>query len=173
MLICCTCSCLADVNETNKSSHKDDANSSEHVVFNEDDVVLQNGYVERVYTTLFENLSLPDISLYVMSRMADDRAFHAVHRYKISKTEYSKNSEKRIFVLSDSKLYIEAGQFLAIGFGRSLATSKYIVTDQHDYKLFRNAKDPVEKNDPFVTLHTNNSEIDFSFRVVPTQGNSF
>lgn len=172
MSICCTCSCLADINETSRSSNEDDSNCSEHVVFNEDDVILQNGYVECVSTTLFGKLRPFDINLYVMSRMADDGAFHAVHRYKISKSEYSKNLEKRSILLSDSKLYIEAGQLLAIGFGRSLATLKYTVTDQHVYKLFLDEKDSVEKDNQCATLHTDNSKIRFSFRVVPTQGNS-
>jgi hypothetical protein len=169
MSICCTCPCLADINKTNESSNKDDMNFSEHVVFNEDDVILQNGYVERVSSTLFGNSKPLDISLYVISPTVDGCVFHAVHRYKISKNDYSKPLKNGSIVLSDSKLYIEAGQFLAIGFDRF---SKYIVADEDGYKLFRNEIDSVEKNNQFVALHTNNSKIDFSFRLVPTEGKS-
>jgi hypothetical protein len=163
MSIYCTCPCLADTN----------MNSSEHVVFNEDDVVLQNGYVECVSATLSGNSKQLDISLYVISpKVEGEGAFHAVYRYKISKKADSKESSNISIRLSDSKLYIEAGQFLAIGFDQSMISPQDIVADQDNYKLFLDKIDPYGKIKEPMPLNTSNSKIYFSFRLVPTQGKS-
>jgi hypothetical protein len=158
---------LGNIYGTIQTTNDDLTNFCGKVVFNEDDVIRQNGYVAHVSIAFLQESKPLDINLYVISPMIDTNCFQVIYRYRIS--EENDFDEEKI-VLPDSTVYLEAGQFLAIGFGLSSAPPKHISGGKH-YTLRLDQVDDAYGNNTSIKFDQGNSQVAISFHLVPTQGN--
>lgn len=163
---------IGNIYGTIESPIQDETNFSGKVVFNKDDAIRHNGYVAYVSIAFFQGSNSPNISLYVISPTMDIDCFQVIYRYRIPKGTNSNDFNQEKIVLPDSTVYLETGQFLAIGFDSFSGSPKHVANRKH-YALCLNQVDAVYGTNRAVKFDKGNLQVAFSFHLVPTQGKSF
>jgi hypothetical protein len=98
------------------------------LVFNRNDIIRNNGHLIELtihffrlpsYDNIDEN-SFPHIFLYVIVPTKESNKFIIISRYQLSKEEIQSrrsNGNIQIFGINESTVYLENGEYLAVGFG--------------------------------------------------------
>jgi hypothetical protein len=146
------------------------------VVCNGSDAVRNNGYVTQVSIACLERSEQPEnlsitqkLICYVISEMPDTDVFQVVHQCDIYSVDITSRSTRQTFNINDSTLYLEQGQYLAIGLAQNLATPCCIPNGFH-YSLDFNEVNKAYENNTTVKFIKGKSQIAISFHLIPTSG---
>ncbi|CAF4270019.1 unnamed protein product, partial [Rotaria sp. Silwood2] len=144
------------------------------VVFNKNDVVRCNGYVIQIIIgfpqtyNMFE--SSYSIALYVISPTMQSDSFQILNHRQINRENTKTNTNEFKFDLPDSTMYLESGQYLAVGFREDSSVTPKCFVGSHSYHSFN--LDAINKaysdNKTIVFDKCNRLSVAISFQLVPT-----
>jgi hypothetical protein len=146
------------------------------VVFNKNDAVHCNGYVTRVIIAFSQrpNLLKPscNLDLYIISPTMHAGSFQIIDHRQINEENIEINSNELKIDLPDSTVYLESGQYLAVGFRKETsAIPKCFVGPNSYYSFDLDAINKVYSNNETVIFDKYNRLcVAISFQLVPTSG---
>lgn len=147
------------------------------VVFNEDDVVRQSGYIKQVLIVFSKTLDphetsnmLREVTLYVVASASDINHFQVLYAQKINESDYKHGQNISIFDLHNSTAYLEQGQYLAIGFDKRLCSPSYLTHQSVSYSLDFEVVHKAYLTNSTIKFQTMNKTFAISFQLIPTSG---
>ena len=170
---------LGSIYGITKGKPQEGPHLSGKVVFNMNDAVRSNGYVTQVCIALTQtnhdekqSEMTPDLTLYVISRTMDSESFQIVHQRPIFQENVRIISNLQRIIVPDSTVYLESGQFLAVGFGKKYANLPSYVNDHGSaYSLDLDTVSKAHTSNTIITFdEISNGCVAISFRLVPTSG---
>ncbi|CAF1601255.1 unnamed protein product [Rotaria sp. Silwood1] len=146
------------------------------VVFNQNDAVRYNGYVNQIIIGFSQTHSVFEssysIDLYIISPTMQSGSFQILDRRQINRENTKTNTNEFKFDLPDSTIYLESGQYLAVGFKENSSVIPKCFVGYHSYYSFN--LDVVNKaysdNKTIVFDKYNRLSVAISFQLVPTSG---
>ncbi|CAF1378060.1 unnamed protein product [Rotaria sp. Silwood1] len=147
------------------------------VVFNGDDVIRQNGYVKQV-SIVFSNSHNPSVTtgtsnhvvLYIISPTSDTDCFQVVDVLKTDVRDYQYDNNKLTIHMYNSAVYVEQGQYLAIGFDKNSRSPSYLDGLSSCYTLDIDAVNRVYMNKTSIKFQWSRERVAIRIQIILTSG---
>ncbi|CAF4626798.1 unnamed protein product, partial [Rotaria sp. Silwood2] len=147
------------------------------VVFNGDDVIRQNGYIKQV-SIVFSNFHNPSVTtgtsdhvvLYIISPTSDTHCFQVVDVLKTDAHDYQYDNNKLAIHTYKYAVYVEQGQYLAIGFDKNSRSPSYLSGLSSCYTLDIDAVNRVYMNKTSIRFQWGRERVAISFQIILTSG---
>ncbi|CAF1621290.1 unnamed protein product [Rotaria magnacalcarata] len=144
------------------------------VIFNGDDAIRQSGNVTQVSIAFSDSLNpsvtidmLHDLVLYVLSPTSVANSFQLIHIQKIYECDCKYHQSKSIFHLYDFNVYVEQGQYLAVGFPKNSRSPSYLDGQGLSYTLDIDAANKLYSTNASIEFKRNIRRVAISFQLVP------
>ncbi len=154
--------------------YNEDINLNGKVLFNKNDAVRCNGYVIRIIIAFSQrsNVTKPPCDLYIISPTMQSDSFQVIDHRQINQENIKINLNELEIDLPDSTIYLESGQYLAVGFRkRSTVTPKCFPGSNSYYSFDLNAiNKSYLDNKTIIFDKYDKLSVAIRFRLVPTSG---
>ncbi|CAF2110866.1 unnamed protein product, partial [Rotaria magnacalcarata] len=144
------------------------------VVFNGDDAIRQSGNVTQVSIAFSDSRypsvtidMLHDLVLYVLSPTSVANSFQLIHMQKIYERDCKYHQSKSIFHVYDFNIYIEQGQYLAVGFLENSRSPSYLDDQGLSYALDIDVVNKLSSTNASIEFKRYIRRVAISFQLVP------
>lgn len=151
------------------------------LVFSHNDIIRKGGHVTELSINFSKPPEVPTIFLYVISPLIERDQFVIIHRHQMSdeqvqqllnnktKSENSNiiDSDIRTITIREPTLYLEAGQFLAVGFGKDSGYPHRVKGSDSYYIDLNTANDALKTGKPQLFVRQAIYCVTFSFTIRP------
>ncbi|CAF3381710.1 unnamed protein product [Rotaria sp. Silwood2] len=147
------------------------------VVFNGDDVIRQNGYIKQV-SIHFSNSHSPSVAtdtsnhvvLYIISPTSETDCFQVVDALETDVQDYQYDKNKLTIHMYKYAVYVEQGQYLAIGFDKNSRSPSSLGDLSSCYTLDIDAVNRVYMNETSIKFQWSHERVAISFQIILTSG---
>lgn len=155
--------------------NKSDSNLKEMLIFNRNDMIQNSGIVTELtihfsqlpsFTSLNENNSLK-IFLYIILPIPTENSeeFIIVNKYEVSVKNIIPNDNIQRFPINKPIVYLESGEYLAVGFGINSGRPFHVHGDDSYYIDLNRANAALYTYQPIVFIKQPTVRVTFSFKI--------